>query len=164
MRWTSPNKYGRARPHTTAVALGTGAWSRRNTWRGTAPSRPCGEACRPLAVQYPPTCRGRPAELATRAVLLLPNPERTASNRDSHRPVTLSGCLSKLMERTPAARIRDVIESQLTPQPSCFLPGNSTPDQLLHLRAAMHRNAPEHRTAAVFWTTPMPLARWALTQ
>ncbi|RNC35237.1 hypothetical protein TcCL_Unassigned01889 [Trypanosoma cruzi] len=83
MRWTSPNKYGRARPHTTAVALGTGAWSRRNTWRGTAPSRPCGEACRPLAVQYPPTCRGRPAELATRAVLLLPNPERTASNRDS---------------------------------------------------------------------------------
>ncbi|KAF5215967.1 hypothetical protein ECC02_011308 [Trypanosoma cruzi] len=65
MRWTSPNKYGRARPHPTAVALGTGAWPRRNTWRGTEPSRPCGEACRPLAVRYPPTCRGRPAESAT---------------------------------------------------------------------------------------------------
>ncbi|PWU94182.1 hypothetical protein C3747_281g28 [Trypanosoma cruzi] len=54
------------------------------------------------------------------------------------------------MERTPAARIRNVIESQSTLQPSGFLPGNSTPDQLLHLRAAMHRNAPQHRTAAVF--------------
>ncbi|RNC44402.1 Tbingi protein [Trypanosoma cruzi] len=54
------------------------------------------------------------------------------------------------MEHTPAARIRDVIESQLALQPSCFLPGNSTPDQLLHLRAAMHRNASEHRTAAYF--------------
>ncbi|RNC51631.1 Tbingi protein, partial [Trypanosoma cruzi] len=35
------------------------------------------------------------------AVLLLPNPERTASNRESHRPVTMSSCLSKLMERAP---------------------------------------------------------------
>ncbi|PBJ81347.1 hypothetical protein BCY84_00202 [Trypanosoma cruzi cruzi] len=84
------------------------------------------------------------------AVLLLPNPERTASNRDSHRPVTLSSCLSKLMERTPAARIRDVIESQLALQPSGFLPGNSTPDQLLQIRAAMHRNASQHLTAAYF--------------
>ncbi|EKF39158.1 trans-sialidase, putative, partial [Trypanosoma cruzi marinkellei] len=83
-------------------------------------------------------------------VLLLLNPGRTASDRYSHRPVTLSGCLSKLMEHIPATRIRDVIESQLTQQPSCFLPGNSTPDQLLHLRAAMQCNAPQHRTAAEF--------------
>ncbi|KAF5215966.1 hypothetical protein ECC02_011307 [Trypanosoma cruzi] len=94
-------------------------------------------------------------------VLLLPNPERTASNCDPHRPVTLSSCLSKLMERTPSTRIRDVIESQLTPQPSGLLPGNSTPDQLLHLRAAMHRNTARRLS---LWTTPMPLARWALTR
>ncbi|RNC38716.1 Tbingi protein [Trypanosoma cruzi] len=54
------------------------------------------------------------------------------------------------MERTPTARIRDVIESQLALRSSGFLPGNSTPDQLLHLRAAVHRNAPQHRTAAYF--------------
>ncbi|KAF8293795.1 hypothetical protein TcYC6_0105440 [Trypanosoma cruzi] len=84
------------------------------------------------------------------ALLLLPNPERTASNRDPHRPVTMSSCPSKLMERISATRIRDVIESQLTLQPSGFLPGNSTPDQLLQIRAAMHRNASQHRTAAVF--------------
>ncbi|KAF8305897.1 hypothetical protein TcBrA4_0039870 [Trypanosoma cruzi] len=84
------------------------------------------------------------------AVLLLPNPERTASNRNSHQPVTLSSCLSKLMERISTTRIRDVIESQLALQPSGFLPGNSTPDPLLQIRAAVHRNAPQHRTAAYF--------------
>ncbi|KAF8307763.1 hypothetical protein TcBrA4_0007820 [Trypanosoma cruzi] len=93
------------------------------------------------------------------AVLLLPNPERTASNRDSHRPVTLSSCLSKLMERTPAARIRDVIESQLALQPSGFLPGNSTPTNCC--KSGLLCIAMLHNTARriTLWTTPMPLTR-----
>ncbi|KAF8306305.1 hypothetical protein TcBrA4_0031980 [Trypanosoma cruzi] len=144
------NKYGRARPPLRLLLLGP----------VPGPDGIHGEALRHLvrvarrAVPWlfdSRPCAGTvPRNWRRGAVLLLPNPERTASNRDSHRPVTLSSCLSKLMERTPAARIRDVIESQLALQPSGFLPGNSTPDQLLQIRAAMHRNAPQHRTADYF--------------
>ncbi|KAF8301685.1 hypothetical protein TcYC6_0050490 [Trypanosoma cruzi] len=80
-------------------------------------------------------------------VLRLPNPERTASNRDSHRPVTLSSCLSKLMERTPAARIRNVIESQSTPAAILLFAGQFHPRPIA---APQRCHAPQHRTAAVF--------------
>ncbi|ESS61431.1 hypothetical protein TCDM_10991 [Trypanosoma cruzi Dm28c] len=150
MRWTSPNKYGRARPHPTAVALGTGAWPRRNTWRGTAPSRPCGEACRPLAVRWPPTCRGRPAEFATRGCA---TPPQSGENGIQPRlPPTCNAeqlpqqAHGKHPRRTHPGRHRVPVGSAAI----WLFAGKFHPDQLLQIRAAMHRNASQHRTAAYF--------------
>ncbi|ORC81333.1 Tbingi protein, partial [Trypanosoma theileri] len=83
-------------------------------------------------------------------IVPLLKPRKKATDLDSFRPVTLTSCLSKLMERIIAARIRDVIETKLTPQQSGFRPGHSTLDQLLHLRAALTRPTPDSRTGAVF--------------
>ncbi|RHW67327.1 Reverse transcriptase (RNA-dependent DNA polymerase) [Trypanosoma brucei equiperdum] len=54
------------------------------------------------------------------------------------------------MERIIAARLRDTVESQLTPQQSGFHPGCSTLEQLLHIRAALFRPTHQYRTGAVF--------------
>ncbi|CBH14119.1 hypothetical protein TbgDal_IX1940 [Trypanosoma brucei gambiense DAL972] len=54
------------------------------------------------------------------------------------------------MERIIAARPRDTVESQLTPQQSGFRPGCSTLEQLLHVRAALCRPTHQSRTGAVF--------------
>ncbi|CBH09337.1 hypothetical protein, conserved [Trypanosoma brucei gambiense DAL972] len=54
------------------------------------------------------------------------------------------------MERIIAARLRDTVESQLTPQRSGFRPGCSTLEQLLHVRAALCRPTHQYRTGAVF--------------
>ncbi|ORC82802.1 Tbingi protein [Trypanosoma theileri] len=83
-------------------------------------------------------------------IVPLLKPGKKATDLDSFRAVTLTSCLSKLMERIIAARIRDVIETKLTPQQSGFRPGHSTLDQLLHPRAALTRPTLDSRTGAVF--------------
>ncbi|KEG07383.1 Tbingi protein [Trypanosoma grayi] len=83
-------------------------------------------------------------------IIPLLKPGKKATELASYRPVTLTSCLCKLMERIVAARIRDAIESKPTPQQSGFRPSHSTLNQLLHLRAVMHRPTPKDRTAAVF--------------
>ncbi|KEG05446.1 Tbingi protein [Trypanosoma grayi] len=75
---------------------------------------------------------------------------KKATELASYRPVTLTSCLCKLMERIIAARICDVIEPKLTPQQCGVRPSHSTPNQLLHLRAVMHRPTPKDRTTTVF--------------
>ncbi|RHW72287.1 reverse transcriptase [Trypanosoma brucei equiperdum] len=75
---------------------------------------------------------------------------KKAEDLDSYRPVTLTSCFCKVMERIIAARLRDTVESQLTPQQSGFRPGCSTLEQLLHVRAALCRPTHQYRTGAVF--------------
>ncbi|KAF8291832.1 hypothetical protein TcBrA4_0080570 [Trypanosoma cruzi] len=53
-------------------------------------------------------------------------------------------------------RIRDVIESQLALQPSGFLRAIPPPTHCCKSGAAVHRNAPQHRTAAYFVDHSMP--------
>ncbi|EKF27153.1 hypothetical protein MOQ_009130 [Trypanosoma cruzi marinkellei] len=62
----------------------------------------------------------------------------------------MASCLGRPMERVLFARIRDNIESRLTPQRSGFWPGNPSLGKLPHLRAAMRHGAPQRRTAAEF--------------
>ncbi|ORC91271.1 Tbingi protein [Trypanosoma theileri] len=83
-------------------------------------------------------------------VVPLLKPGKKATDLDSFRPFILTSCLSKLTEWIIAARIRDVIETKLTPQQSGFRPVHSTSDQLPHLRAALTRSTLDSRTGAVF--------------
>ncbi|PWV21505.1 hypothetical protein C3747_2g134 [Trypanosoma cruzi] len=78
-RGLAPNNYGIARPRPTAVALGTGAWPRRNAWRGLAPSRPCGEACLPRLFDRRPNA-GTVSRIWQRGVII---PSSTRGKRHS---------------------------------------------------------------------------------
>ncbi|KEG05387.1 hypothetical protein DQ04_22571000 [Trypanosoma grayi] len=66
-------------------------------------------------------------------IIRLPKPDQKATELASYMPAPLTSCLCKLMERTIAARIRDVIEPAPTPQQPGFRLVRSTLDRLLHL-------------------------------
>ncbi|EKF35990.1 hypothetical protein MOQ_002305 [Trypanosoma cruzi marinkellei] len=156
-RVLTPNNYGRAQTHPTTAPLRTGAGPRWNTWRGAAPSTLCGKACRTR--EFNRRLRTVVTVFAESAKWGYHTPSlQSGENRHFQPPrppppphtdaVTLASRLSRLMENIPAARIRGVIDSQLTPRrPGCW-PDNSALDQLLHLRAAMHSNTPRQRTPA----------------
>ncbi|RHW73180.1 reverse transcriptase [Trypanosoma brucei equiperdum] len=91
-----------------------------------------------------------PSAWKTGVIIPILKAGKKAEDLDSYRPVTLTSCLCKVMERIIAARLRDTFESQLTPQESGFRPGCSTLEQLLHVRAALCRPTHQYRTGAVF--------------
>ncbi|RNE95640.1 Tcoingi protein, partial [Trypanosoma conorhini] len=83
-------------------------------------------------------------------IIPLLKPNKPASDLSSFRPVTLTSTLCKLMERMIARRLRDAVEHKLQPQQSGFRQQHSTLDTLAMVIAALRRDDPEERTAAVF--------------
>ncbi|GFQ65323.1 putative RNA-directed DNA polymerase from transposon X-element [Trichonephila clavata] len=72
-------------------------------------------------------------------VLLLPKPGKDPTSANNYRPIALTGCLSKLMERTVSARLMFHLESHnlLSPLQSGFRKSRSTTDNLIRLETSI---------------------------
>ena len=80
-------------------------------------------------------------------------PTKPTSDPASYRPISLSSCASKLMERMVNGRLRTYIESNqlLTPYQNGFRPGYSTADGLAHLINTVQTGfQSKHATVALF--------------
>ena len=80
-------------------------------------------------------------------------PRKPPADPASYRPISLSSCASKILERMVNGRIRTYLEANklLSPYQNGFRPGHSTADSLVHLIDSVQRGFhKDHVTVALF--------------